>query len=372
MDELTYRGSGVDYTALDAFKRTCQRAARQTASPTRQLGLQEETWSRGESFYVAKHTRSTGYIGLVHEGLGTKNLVADEMERLTGLTYYDSIGQDTVAAGVNDILTGGLMPALVTMHLGVGESSWFDNRRRADELIKGWVKACALSGCTWSGGETPALKDIIQPRAAELSCSVVGLLRHESYLIRGDNIRPNDVIVFLESSGLHANGLTLARRIADRLPQGYLTDIGAGQTYGAAIMSPTSIYVSVVKRCQDAGVPIHYAVNITGHGWRKLLRAKRVFTYVIDRLPAVPPVCQFIQSHGPISDAEAYGNLNMGAGFALIVAPERAGEVVEVARSCNVGAIIGGRVIASKDGVKRVVIEPLKIVWTGRALGVRA
>ena len=92
-----------------------------------------------------------------------------------------------------------------------------------------------------------------------------------------------------------------------------------------------------LRRCRrglpDRGVDIHYAVNITGHGWRKLMRAPAPFAYVIDRLPAPHPVFEFIQAHGDIDDAEAFGNFNMGAGFAIYVPAGDAETVLEWPRT---------------------------------------
>lgn len=376
---MTYEGVGVNYDAMDPFKRACQLAARDTAHWLERLGLQEEEWSRGESVYLMRQTVYEPYQrrfwGHTHEGLGTKNLVADKMEELMGKPYYAEIAQDTVAMGVNDIITGGVMPALVAMHLAVGDSGWFNGEARVNSLVQGWADACNLSRCAWSGGETPTLRDVVCPGASELSCSVVGSATHEDKIIRWHNIQPGDAIVLLVSSGIHANGLTLARRIADKLHDGYLTDIGMGKTYGEALLSPTVIYVPIVDDCQAAGIPIHYAINITGHGWRKLMRAEGAFTYVLDRIPEPPTIFHFIQEHGPVDDKEAYGNLNMGAGFALIVPRDRANDVIRIAGDHGIGAMWGGYVDASPthEGApqKRVVLNPVGIEWTGEALGVR-
>jgi phosphoribosylformylglycinamidine cyclo-ligase len=113
---------------------------------------------------------------------------------------------------------------------------------------------------------------------------------------------------------------------------------------------------------------VHYAVNVTGHGWRKLLRHPRALGYRVHRLPPVPPVLEFLARQAGLADAEAYGTLNMGAGFALFVPAEQAKRCVEVARGCGVAAWDAGRV---EDGPKRLCIEPLGIVFEGDALELR-
>src|SRR5687768_2676990 len=117
MERMTYAGSGVDYRALDPFKRRAQLAGRSTADVIRRLGVSEVEMSRGESAYLIETPES--YLAHVEEGLGTKNLVADAMYRLVPeRSYYDHIAQDTVAMIVNDMVTLGALPLAVAMHLG--------------------------------------------------------------------------------------------------------------------------------------------------------------------------------------------------------------------------------------------------------------
>ncbi|MCX6724270.1 MAG: AIR synthase related protein [Candidatus Staskawiczbacteria bacterium] len=296
---MTYADVGVDYEAMDPFKRMAQLAGRETSGNIARLNggeFHERRDSRGDSVYLIETQDS--YLAHVEEGLGTKNLVADAMYKLTGKSYYDQIAQDAVAMIVNDMITLGALPLSVAMHLAVGDSNWFEDEERCHDLVAGWRGACDLARCVWGGGETPTLKDIVAPGTVVLSGSAMGIVKPKNRLIRG-NIKPGDAIILVQSSGIHANGLTLARRIADKLPNGYNTELSGG-TYGQALLSPTHIYVGLVEDCLNAGIDIHYAVNITGHGWRKLMRSMRSFTYVIERLPAQFPIFDFIQRHGSI------------------------------------------------------------------------
>ncbi len=165
---MTYAGTGVDYDAMDPFKRACQIAAASTAPQLISHSFKELTWSRGESAYLMS-VPNGDIVAHVEEGLGTKNLVADAMSRITGKSYYDQCAQDTVAMIVNDMITLGVMPVSVAMHLAVDSSEWFNNKQRTEDLIKGWADACKLAGCVWSGGETPTLKGIIEPDTSLLS-----------------------------------------------------------------------------------------------------------------------------------------------------------------------------------------------------------
>ena len=367
MERMTYAGSGVDYGALDPFKRRAQLAGRSTADAIRRLGVSEVEMSRGESAYLVETPDS--YLAHVEEGLGTKNLVADAMYRLVpSRSYYDHIAQDTVAMIVNDMVTLGALPLAVAMHLGAGSSDWFKDERRAGDLVDGWRKACQLARCAWGGGETPTLSGVVEAATVVLAGSAIGIIKPKGRLIRG-NIQHGDAIVMFESSGIHANGLTLARAIADRAPNGYLTPLGDGRPYGEALLDPTHIYVGAIEDCLSRGVDIHYAVNITGHGWRKLMRASDPFAYVVEQIPAPQPVFEFMQSIGAVDDAEAYGNFNMGAGFAIYVPEKDVATVLDVAKAFPFGALRAGHV--ENSATKRVVITPKNLAYSADTLGVR-
>ncbi|HWH07307.1 MAG TPA: AIR synthase related protein [Candidatus Paceibacterota bacterium] len=367
---MTYAGSGVDYDVLDEFKRQAQQAALETAGNIDHLcggEFREFTPSRGESAFLIEAAKS--YFAHVEEGLGTKNLVADAMYELTGKYYYANIAQDTVAMIVNDMITLGAHPLSVAMHLAVGDSAWLNDETRFVNLIAGWKQACNLSRCVYGGGETPTLKGIIAPDTFALSGSAMGIVKPKEHLIRPEWIEDGDAIVLIESSGIHANGLTLARSIADKLPDGYLTTLPDGRSYGETLLDPTHIYVPLVYECLMNGIIPHYAVNITGHGWRKLMRANRSFAYIIKYLPTQLPIFDFIQEHGPVDDYEAYGNFNMGAGFALYVPWKAASLVVDIAKGAGFQAHLAGHIERCVE--KKVVIEPKSLVYAADTLQVR-
>src|SRR5207248_8537727 len=185
------------------------------------FGYSEPAAVRGESAYLIE--TPSEYLAHVEEGLGTKNLVADAMFKASGKSFYANIGIDTVATIVNDLVTTGALPISVAMHAAVGDAAWFSAfPRRADDLAEGFAAGCQLAGAVWGGGETPALKGIVNPETIVLAGSAVGRISPKSNHIVGD-VRAGDAIVLLASTGVHTNGLTLCRAIADRLPEGYLT-----------------------------------------------------------------------------------------------------------------------------------------------------
>jgi phosphoribosylformylglycinamidine cyclo-ligase len=367
MSDLNYAASGVDYDLLDLFKRECQQASAATGGALGRHGLAEPSGVRGESAYLIE--LPDAYLAHVEEGLGTKNLVADAMFALTGRGFYHAIGVDIVATIVNDIVTSGALPVSLAMHAAVGDAAWFASPERRRDLVAGFAAGCITAGAAWGGGETPALKGIVAPDGAVLAGSALGRIAPKSLRIAGE-IAPGDTIVLLASSGVHANGITLCRHLAERLPQGYLTPIGDGRSYGEALLAPTVIYVPFVAACQQAGLRLHYAVNITGHGWRKLMRLDAPLVYRIDDIGDRGPLFRFMQAAGPIDDGEAYATFNMGAGFAVMVDPSDAERVVMMARSVGLTAWHAGQVV--RQGVRRAVeLAPLGLVFEATSLGVR-
>jgi phosphoribosylformylglycinamidine cyclo-ligase len=364
---LSYEQSGVNYDTLDAFKRACQRAAVATTPALALHGLSEPAHVRGESAYLIETPE--GYLAHVEEGLGTKNLVADAMFKLTGQSFYRNIGIDTVATMVNDLITSGALPISIAMHAAVGDSNWFANTKLAEDLAAGFAEGCTQSNAVWGGGETPALKGIVNPETIVLAGSAVGLIKPKSRRITGD-VQSGDAIVLLASTGVQTNGLTLCRALADRLPQGYLTPIGDGRPYGAALLDASAIYVKFVAACQAAGVPVHYAAHITGHGWRKLMRLDQPFVYKITDVGPVPPIFDFIMKHGPVDRREAYATFNMGAGFAVFVPAADAARTVRLAQSLRHTAWVAGAVEKQGDR-KAVEIAPVDITFESDTLQVR-
>jgi len=366
---LDYRGAGVDYDLIDPLKVAAQRAAASTAGHLSGHGFREVEASRGESAYVVDV--GPFYLASIVECLGSKALVADEMNRLTGRTFYDAIAQDTIAMAVNDLITVGATPLVVQAYWGAGGSEWFADRARADALVAGWKRACDRCGVAWGGGETPALAGIVAEGRIDLAASCTGLINPKERLSVGEALGPGDAIVLLASSGIHANGVSLARKLVERLPEGYLTPLSLGDapiTYGEALLAPTTLYSPVTEALYKAGIRPHYCANITGHGWRKLLRHPAALRYRIDTIPEVPPVLRFIQRETGLDDREAYSTFNMGAGFALFVAGRDAERTVAVAAEQGVRAWHAGNVEA---GPKEVTIEPLGIRYAGSDLQLR-
>jgi phosphoribosylformylglycinamidine cyclo-ligase len=369
---ISYSESGVNYHTVDPFKRAAQRHAKETSHNVERFGFRVAEQSRGESAFVIDE--GDHYSAHVIEGLGSKNLVADkfalskDVANRNGKTYYEEIAQDTVAMIVNDLLVVGADPVVVNAYFAVGDSEWFMNGQRSEQLARGFRQACDDAGAAWGGGETPVLKNIIHSETIDLAGSAYGVINPKDRLTLGDKLTAGDAILLAESSGPHANGLTLARSIADRLPDGYITVLSDGSLYGEALLKPTKIYAPLTRELFAANIDIHYMANITGHGWRKLMRAHKELSYHIDAVPNPHPVFHFIQEHAGVDDAEMYGNYNMGAGFAIFVPEHAIASAQQTAETIGFLLLHAGYV---EDGKKQVIIEPKNIIFSSDALGIR-
>jgi phosphoribosylformylglycinamidine cyclo-ligase len=364
-----YAAAGVDYGAIDPGKLLAQRMAAGTAASLIARGAPEIAASRGESAYVIE--LPDRYLSFVTEALGTKNLVADATRAITGRTHYDAIARDAVATILNDLCSVGGVPLALTAYWGSGSSHWFEDGERMADLTRGWAEACSEAGCSWGGGETQTLTGMIDPATVVLGGSAIGSVAPKKQLLLGSRLEAGDVILVAAASGIHANGLSLARKLASATPSGYASrvpDDAAGRGIGEALLDPTPLYGPLLEELQKAGVAVHYAVHVTGHGWRKLMRAEQTLTYVIDRLLDVPPVLRYLVQLASLDDAAAYGTFNMGAGFTFFVAAADASYAQEVAIKFGRPLQRIGHVEA---GPRRVVMRPLGLTFDGESLKIR-
>ena len=359
--------SGVNYQNIDPFKVLAQTRAAETSVNIARFGFKVIESSRGESAFLVDI--GSMIIGNVIEGLGTKNIIADQMRKITGKTYYDAIAQDDVAMIVNDLVSTGTLPVVVDMYAAAGRDAWFTDGKRNNDLTRGFKDACDKIGATWGGGESPALKDIVIKGKLDLAGSSWGVIQPKERHAHEEKLESGDRIVIFESSGPHANGVTGIRDDIGPHPQRWAARLEDGQMFGEAMLKPTHLYVKLVEDLFNAGVDIHYMQNITGHGWAKLMRSSRQLSYVIDEVPPVQPVFQFIQELRDKSPKEMYFSYNMGGGFAFYV-PEKDVDVVQKIgaenhdmKSWNAGYVT--------EGSRQVDMKPLGFTFFSEELAVR-
>ena len=367
-EAASYSSAGVDYEALDAAKRLAIAGALSTSPLLHAHGARALDSSRGEPAFVFELAGRA--FALVLEGLGTKSVIARAVLEREGINRFAEVAYDTVAAIVNDLCCVGALPLVVNAYFATGASEWYRHAERATALLEGWRRACTDARCTWGGGESPSLPGMLDAREIELAGAAVGALPEGHAPILGEHLRAGDQIVLLASSGLHANGASLARLVAERLPEGYATRLpGARTSFGEALLEPSLMYVPLVAALLARDQQVHYLSHITGHGLLKLMRPSATFTYRIATLPPVPPVLAFLAEQAALDAQAAYSTFNMGAGFAVYCPAGEGEEIVALAQRLGYRALLAGTV---EEGPRQVILEPLGVVYDGSQLDLSA
>ena len=164
------------------------------------------------------------------------------------------------------------------------------------------------------------------------------------------------------------SGISLARAIAKHLKSGYNTKLTSGQTYGEAILTKTNIYAKLIGNLLEAGVNIHYISNITGHGLRKVMRARGSYTYIIEKLFDPQEIFTFIQEQANLNDKEIYGTYNMGQDYALFIPSKEVEKAQKIISKNMFESIVAGYI---EKGPRQVIIKPKKITFTSESLDLR-
>lgn len=365
---ITYSQVGDDYNTKDPIKKLAQAAAIQTSKYLKDtFGYKEISDSRGESAFIWQVDQHT-FMASVIEGLGTKNLIADDMRTITGKTHYDIIAHDTVATIINDLATSGAKPFVLHAYWAIEDNSWLQDEERIKDLIEGWKSACDLAGVAWGGGETPTLKGIVEKGAVDLAGSAVGIIKNLKRRILSGRLEKGDRIIFVKSNGINANGVSLARAISKKLPEGYATKLPSGIMYGEALLKKTNIYANLIQNLLDERVDIHYISNITGHGLRKIMRAPQNFSYIIEKVFPIPELFLFIQKHANLSDEEMYGTFNMGQDYAIFLPAESVEKAQEIVKQNGFEGLNAGYI---DSGKRQVIVKPKNITFKGETLNLR-
>lgn len=294
-------------------------------------------------------------IAVSTDGVGTKILIAEMLHK------YDTVGIDCVAMNVNDVLCVGAEPFALLDYIAVQ----VPHPDLLESLAQGLYRGAEMARVTIPGGEIAQVKEIIQgireEYAFDLVATAVGKVPLDK-MLTGESIQPGDVILGLASSGIHSNGMTLARRVFfDRLgwkPDTYVGELG--RTIGEELLEPTCIYVREVMEMLQSGLKIRGLAHITSTGFLNLSRAAATVGYVLDNLPEPQAVFQLLRKNGAVADEDMYFTYNMGIGFCVMIDPEDADAAVRIAEKHNVRCSPVGHAVS--DPEKRVSIPGAKLV----------
>ncbi len=346
---MTYRDAGVDVGKI----RTAQKSMGEIISTTHKMIAAGKVVS-GFGHYAGLIKLGHELLALHCDGVGTKVLVAQLMNK------FNTIGIDCVAMNVNDVICVGAQPVGFIDYVALRQP----NEGLLQEIAKGLVEGARQSQMAIVGGETAVLPDVIaceEENAFDLAGMVMGVVIKGKPIL-GSAIKPGDVILGVESSGLHSNGYTLARKV---LLSKYSVDDNADhlvQTVGEELLIPTRIYVRPVMEMLKKKIRVHGLANITGGSFTKLPRLNAKVRYDLDDLPTPTGIFKQIQVDGEIDTREMYRTFNMGVGFCVIAPKASADDVIRVfakykMRCRAIGMIEkgNGEVAARIDGKKEAL-----------------
>lgn len=291
---MRYQDAGVDRDAADQSASRIARLAARTTRP----GVRSGVGGFGGLFKVEGYQRPVLVAGA--DGVGSKLLLAVEANRL------DTVGIDCVAMCANDVLTHGAEPLFFLDYLALPRL----DPARVEEIVSGVVRGCELAGCALLGGETAQLPDLYREGHFDLAGFCVGAVEEDRVLPSG--VREGDLIIGLESDGLHSNGFSLVRRVQRRLTAS-----------SELLLTPARIYVKpVLEVLRRFPGEVHAMAHITGSGLPGNL--PRVLPEGLGaRLERgtwpVPAVIEEVVRAADLDEDEAYSTFNMGLGFALVV-----------------------------------------------------
>ena len=365
-EKSEYAKSGVDYTQLEPFKEAMIAAGKRTVTFPNRRGVyinQDVLHAHGGVF---EYRGTEEHIWCnTQEGLGNKNWIAEWMYLYdgTGETHYHGIAIDTALMAVNDCIAQGAMPVVFTDEVAVGDSSWYEDKKRSKDLADGFVAICKEVGMALPAGESPSLRYLLKSEAPiksapSLSGTVTGIIAPKSRLITGRNLKAGDHIIGVTSTGLHANGISLVIKKALELPDKFLTKLPNGNTLGAEALIPTRSYVALVEALLEANVTINAILPGTGDGVGKIAFDKRPLSYRIHSWVAVPELFRFFREVIKLPLVDCLKTFNWGVGYYFFVPATEVDRVLSIGKAAGYDLLDVGMV---EEGERKVVFEPENI-----------
>lgn len=327
---LTYKSAGVDVAKI----KKSQSSIGKIIASTHKL----QKVASGFGHYAGLVQIHGGkYLATHTDGVGTKVLIANLLKK------YDTIGIDCVAMNVNDIICIGATPISFVDYIAANQN----NESVFVKIAQGLATGAKKASVPIVGGETAIMPDLFEGKkfAFDLAGMVAGLV-DKNKIIMGDKITKGDTIIGIQSSGIHSNGYSLARKVLLKKYSIHDSVKGIGKI-GNSMLAPTEIYVrpilDIISKCQ-----VHGLANITGGAFTKLLRLKKT-GFVLDSMPAPPKIMQLIQDIG-VAEDEMYKTFNMGIGFCVIAPKSESNKIISICKKHRLKSYEIGH-ISGKTGV---------------------
>ncbi|RLI03440.1 phosphoribosylformylglycinamidine cyclo-ligase [Candidatus Bathyarchaeota archaeon] len=348
----TYKDAGVDVEEEDKALKLMIEWCSKTFNFRSDIG--KPVIPIGHFAGIIKFLDKYGLV-LKTDGVGSKVFIAQLMNK------YDTVGIDCVAMNVNDVICVGAEPLSFVDYIALQKP----DKKMLEEIAKGLYEGAKLAKVTIVGGEVAQLPEMIKGKREGYGFDLVGMcigVVDLEKIVDGKNLVEGDVVIGLESSGIHSNGLTLARKVlldgAGMDVFSYIDEFGC--TLGEELLKPTKIYVQEVMEMIKAGLNIKVLANITGKGLLNLLRVGEGYGYVLENLPQPHPIFKLIQKIGKIPEEEMYSVYNMGVGFCIVTSKEDADKVIDIAEKHKTKAYKLG--FAVKDPERKLYLKSVKLL----------
>lgn len=326
---ITYKDSGVDIYKED---KVIKALVSQITYKRNDIKPSEEL----KGHYAGAVEFLDYYLVLCTDGVGSKMIVAEMCNK------YDTVPIDMIAMNVNDAICIGAEPVALVDYIAVNDM----DEKIAEEIGKGLNNGLKEANISLIGGETATLPDLVN--GIDIAGTVLAIVKKDE-IITGKDVKVGDVIVGLRSSGIHSNGLSLARKVFFEIAKMDVNDkLSYGKTIKEELLTPTKIYVKPIMEMIKS-IKVNGLAHITGGGFRKIKRLNKDFVYHINNMPEILPIFKEIQRLGNIEDEEMFKTFNMGIGFVVIVDKDEVNKVIEISEKYGIDAYPIGEV---KDELK--------------------
>ncbi len=331
---IDYENAGVSLEAgYDVVKRI-----KKHVKSTERLGSMGNIGSFGGMFDLTKLNVKNPILVSGTDGVGTKLKIAFEMDK------HDTIGIDAVAMCVNDVLAQGAEPLIFLDYVAQGKTI----PAKVEAIVAGISEGCRQANCALVGGETAEMPGMYENGEYDIAGFTTGVVDKEN-LIDGTKVKVGDVLLGIESSGVHSNGFSLVRKIVKDANLDLHTiypELDQNKTLGEVLLTPTNIYVREVLEVIHT-LPVHGVAHITGGGFDENI--PRILTpgqgiYVKEGTWPILPVFKFLESKGKIDHREMFNIYNMGIGMVLAIDAQDVSKAQEILAKYNRKSYVIGSV----------------------------
>ncbi len=339
IEGLTYKEAGVDIRKASSFKKSIKALVRQSFRPE----VLKDIGGFGSFFSFPKNKYKNPVLVSSSDGVGTKLKIAILANK------HDTVGIDAVGMNVNDILCTGAEPLFFLDYIASGKLE----PKVLYDVVKGINDGCIQAGCSLIGGETAEMPGMYNEGDYDVAGFCVGVMERKN-IIDGSKIEVGDVVIGLESNGLHSNGFSLVRKVFSEKEL---------KKYASELLRPTRIYVKPVLsllanlRTRELANSIRGIAHITGGAfYDKIARIlpQNVNARIYKDSWVVPGIFRLIQDKGNIPDKEMYHTFNMGIGMVLIAEPKSKKEIISRLSKFNLKSRVIGEIVKGKKQVEIV------------------